>query len=86
MVKQHDKIALVREAEREQIRKEVEARFQAEASDFVAVQIQQATDHLKSQFESELQARINALHIGAQSNCQVPQVEMHDESQQVQQH
>ena len=65
LVKQNDKQALVKEAERDQIRREVEARFQAEASDFVAVQIQQATDHLKSQFESELQSRINALNVGA---------------------
>ena len=74
------KTAQIKEQEREQIRKEVEARFQAEASDFVQAQIQQAQEQMRQQFDLELQSRINALSIGNRVD-QVPQVEMKDESQ-----
>jgi hypothetical protein len=79
-VKKQDKTAQIKEQEREQIRKEVEARFQAEASDFVQAQIQQAQEQMRQQFDLELQSRINALSIGNRVD-QVPQVEMKDESQ-----
>ena len=47
MVKQNDKSALLKEQERDQIRREVEARFQAEASNYVQSQIQQAQEQLR---------------------------------------